>query len=67
MLVSGATVRVPQRIGYHGGENGIASPDGHCRPFDKLAAGTVPGNGAGVVVLRRLRRTRSTTATRSAR
>ncbi|MBB1158401.1 non-ribosomal peptide synthetase/type I polyketide synthase [Amycolatopsis dendrobii] len=54
VLAGGATVRVPQRIGYHGGENGIASPDGHCRPFDKLAAGTVPGNGAGVVVLRRL-------------
>ncbi|MBN6042327.1 non-ribosomal peptide synthetase/type I polyketide synthase [Amycolatopsis sp. 195334CR] len=54
VLAGGSTVRVPQRIGYHGGENGIASPDGHCRPFDKLAAGTIPGNGAGVVVLRRL-------------
>lgn len=54
VLAGGSTIRVPQRIGYRGGENGIASPDGRCRPFDARAAGTIPGNGAGVVVLRRL-------------
>ncbi|MBL8830224.1 MAG: polyketide synthase dehydratase domain-containing protein, partial [Planctomycetaceae bacterium] len=32
----------------------IASPDGHCRPFDAAAQGTVFGNGVGVVVLKRL-------------
>ena len=32
----------------------ILSPDGHCRPFDAGASGTVAGNGAGVVVLKRL-------------
>ena len=30
------------------------SPDGHCRPFDARAQGTVFANGMGVVVLRRL-------------
>src|SRR6185436_15193584 len=30
------------------------SPDGHCRPFDARAQGTVFSNGLGVVVLKRL-------------
>src|SRR5262249_43166026 len=30
------------------------SPDGHCRPFDAAARGTVSSDGAGVVVLKRL-------------
>ena len=29
-------------------------PDGHCRPFDARAQGTVFGSGAGIVVLKRL-------------
>ncbi len=32
----------------------IHSTDGHCRPFDSQASGTLFGDGAGVVVLRRL-------------
>nr|WP_296067744.1 polyketide synthase [uncultured Actinoplanes sp.] len=32
----------------------ILSPDGYCRPFDRRANGTVPGDGAGAVLLRRL-------------
>jgi phthiocerol/phenolphthiocerol synthesis type-I polyketide synthase E len=53
-LAGGVSVRVPHTSGYLFQPEGIASPDGHCRPFDARAQGTVPGNGVGVVVLRRL-------------
>ncbi len=53
-LAGGVTIRLPQTGGYLYQEGGITSPDGHCRPFDADAAGTVGGNGAGVVVLKRL-------------
>ncbi len=53
-LAGGVTVRVPQTRGYYYRRGGIASPDGLTRPFDADAQGTVFGNGAGVVVLRRL-------------
>jgi acyl transferase domain-containing protein len=35
-------------------QGGVLSPDGHCRPFDADAQGTVKGNGVGVIVLKRL-------------
>ena len=53
-LAGGVTIEVPHHQGYLFRENEILSPDGHCRPFDKDAAGTVFGSGAGVVALRRL-------------
>ncbi|MEO6461620.1 MAG: polyketide synthase, partial [Candidatus Eisenbacteria bacterium] len=53
-LAGGVTVRVPQRAGYLYQPEGILSPDGHCRPFDAEARGTVPGSGVGLVVLRRI-------------
>ena len=53
-LAGGATIRVPQRTGYRAGESGIASADGACRPFDAGATGMLDGNGAAVVVLKRL-------------
>jgi phthiocerol/phenolphthiocerol synthesis type-I polyketide synthase E len=53
-LAGGVSVRVPHRVGYRYTEGGILSPDGHCRPFDADAAGTIFGSGAGVVVLKRL-------------
>lgn len=53
-LVGGSSISVPQRVGYLYKEGGIVSPDGHCRPFDAAASGTVPGSGVGVVVLKRL-------------
>jgi acyl transferase domain-containing protein len=53
-LAGGVSVRVPQTMGYLFQEGGVASPDGHCRPFDAKSKGTVFGSGAGVVVLKRL-------------
>jgi amino acid adenylation domain-containing protein len=35
---------------------GIASPSGRCSPFGADADGTVPGDGVGIVVLKRLER-----------
>ncbi|WP_341758826.1 non-ribosomal peptide synthetase/type I polyketide synthase [Candidatus Tisiphia endosymbiont of Ptychoptera albimana] len=32
----------------------IVSKDGHCRPFDNEASGTISGSGVGVVLLKRL-------------
>ncbi len=53
-LAGGATIILPQKQGYLYQEGMILSPDGHCRPFDAEAGGTVGGNGVGVVVLKRL-------------
>jgi acyl transferase domain-containing protein/thioesterase domain-containing protein len=53
VLSGGVTVAVPQE-GYTYREGGIGSPDGHCRPFDAEARGTVGGSGCGIVVLKRL-------------
>lgn len=53
-LAGGASVRVPQRVGYTYEPGSIVSPSGYCRSFDAGADGTVFGSGAGVVVLRRL-------------
>lgn len=52
-LAGAANVHVPQNVGYWHHEGGIISPDGHVRAFDADAAGTVFGNGVGLVVLRR--------------
>ena len=40
--------------GYQFQEGMILSPDGQCRAFDNKAQGTVPGDGMGLVVLKRL-------------
>jgi acyl transferase domain-containing protein len=53
-LAGGVSIRVPQKQGYLYEQGGILSPDGHCRAFDAQAQGTLSGNGAGVVVLKRL-------------
>lgn len=53
-LAGGVSINFPQKAGYLYQEGMIASPDGHCRAFDAAAKGTVPGEGVGVVVLRRL-------------
>ncbi|MBN1394677.1 MAG: acyltransferase domain-containing protein [Pirellulales bacterium] len=53
-LAGGVTVRVPHRIGYIHTGQALLSPDGHCRPFDAGANGTVFGSGAGLVLLKPL-------------
>jgi amino acid adenylation domain-containing protein len=53
-LAGGARILLPAHRGYLFEPDGVVSPDGHCRAFDAAAAGTVPGNGAGVVTLKRL-------------
>ncbi len=53
-LAGGVSVQFPQRSGYLWQRGGITSVDGHCRAFDAEATGTVGGEGAGVVVLKRL-------------
>lgn len=54
VLAGGVSVWAQQKTGYFYQEGGISSPDGHCRAFDAKANGTVMGNGAGVLLLKRL-------------
>lgn len=55
IAVSGAcAMDSPIKTGYEYQENSIVSPDGHCRPFDKDAHGTLNSEGAAAVVLKRL-------------
>ncbi|MFI6520470.1 type I polyketide synthase [Spirillospora sp. NPDC050679] len=54
IAIAGGVRIVADPIGYRHLDGGVLSPDGHCRPFDKAAAGTVPAEGVGAVVLRPL-------------
>jgi acyl transferase domain-containing protein len=53
-LAGGVSISMPLRTGYLYQEGSVMSPDGHCRAFDAGAAGSVEGNGCGVVALKRL-------------
>ena len=53
-LAGGITFRTERQLGNFHVEGFILSADGHCRAFDAAASGTVPTEGAGVVVLKRL-------------
>ncbi|HTQ36348.1 MAG TPA: beta-ketoacyl synthase N-terminal-like domain-containing protein [Steroidobacteraceae bacterium] len=53
-LAGGSTIYVEQNHGYFYKQGEILSPDGHCRPFDARAAGTVMASAVGCVLLRRL-------------
>ncbi|MFF9347884.1 beta-ketoacyl synthase N-terminal-like domain-containing protein [Streptomyces sp. NPDC014734] len=53
-LAGGVAVREFEPRGYRYEEGAILSADGHCRPFDAEATGTVSGDGVAMVVLKRL-------------
>ncbi|OMD47781.1 hypothetical protein BSK56_12765 [Paenibacillus borealis] len=53
-LAGGVSISVPKKSGYTYQDGMIKSPDGHCKAFDADAKGTVSGDGAGLVVLKRL-------------
>jgi amino acid adenylation domain-containing protein len=53
-LAGGIDILVPQKSGFLYQEGGVFAKDGHCRPFDADATGTMFCDGAGVVVLKRL-------------
>src|SRR5262245_57017231 len=54
MLVGGSVVRIPQDAGYLAEKYNVHSLDGHCRPFDSAAQGTIFGSGVGAVLLKPL-------------
>lgn len=53
-IAGGATMMTPQLRPYKFVDGSIFSSDGHCRPFTVDATGTVHGNGAAVILLKRL-------------
>lgn len=53
-LAGAVSIQLPLHAGYLYQEGNIASPDGHCRAFDAKGRGAVGGDGAAVVVLKRL-------------
>ena len=53
-LVGASTISMPQDRGYLHKSGEILSADGHCRPFDAQATGTLFGSGVGCAVLKRL-------------
>lgn len=53
-VAGGVSITLPNKSGYFANEGMIYSKDGKCKAFDSNASGTVGGNGAGLVVLKRL-------------
>ncbi len=53
-LAGAASITSPLKSGHLYEEGSILSKDGHCRPFDANATGTVFSDGAGVVLLKTL-------------
>ena len=52
-LAGGVSITLPNHQGYHYTPDSIYSPDGHCRPFDHKASGTVFGDGGALILLKR--------------
>jgi amino acid adenylation domain-containing protein len=55
-LVGGASVILTPDVTITFSRAGMLSPDGHCKAFDSRANGYVRGEGAGMVVLKKLSR-----------
>jgi amino acid adenylation domain-containing protein len=53
-IAGGSSVTSPINSGHIYQEGSMLSSNGHCRPFDNDATGTVFSDGAGVVLLKRL-------------
>lgn len=55
-LAGGVTISNFSKQGYMYQDGMIFSKDGHCRPFDSEASGTIGGEGVGIVVLKKLKK-----------
>ena len=53
-LVGGITIHLPQKVGHLHEAGSAYSPDRHCRPFDATQSGLIDGNGAAVIIVKRL-------------
>ncbi|GAA4779846.1 hypothetical protein GCM10023231_03330 [Olivibacter ginsenosidimutans] len=53
-IAGGATIHVPTNSGHLYQEGSMFSKDGHCRPFDADATGTVFSDGVGLILLKPL-------------
>ncbi len=53
-LAGAMSVQFPSKSGHIYSEGGILSRDGHCRPYDAEASGTLFCDGGGVITLKRL-------------
>lgn len=54
-IAGGVAITVPVNSGHLYEEGSMLSADGHCRPFDADAKGTVFSDGVGAVLLKRLK------------
>ena len=53
-LAGGISLQTPQYSGQLHEPGGVFSSDGHCRPFDAAADGTMFSDSAGIIVMKRL-------------
>ncbi|MEP2281001.1 amino acid adenylation domain-containing protein [Maribacter sp.] len=53
-IAGGSSITAPMNSGHLYQEGSMLSTDGHCRPFDAQAKGTVFSDGAGAIILKDL-------------
>ncbi len=51
-VAGGVSIELPDQGGYHYVDGMMLSPDGHCRPFDAGARGTVFSSGGSLLLLK---------------